>query len=228
MKRFESKKRRVLPGDFITTAPLRLQNNVVLDGKRIISTTIGLSDVSDDSVRVISLTSVYLPKIDDLVIGIIQYIHGNSWFADINSCYQGMLLGQDVFGRGSYPTKSEMEERLSKGDIIFAKIANSDRQREPLISIADQSLGKIDSGELVKISPAKIPRLIGKHGSMIQTIEGSTNATITVGQNGLVVVDCEESDGLLKAITAIRMVEEQAHLVNLTDKVKKMLEIKGV
>jgi len=205
-----------------------LQNNVVLEGKRIISTTIGLSDVSDDSVRVISLTGVYLPKIDDLVIGTIQYIHGNSWFADINSCYQGMLLGQDVFGRGSYPTKSEMEERLSKGDIIFAKIANSDRQREPLISIADQSLGKIDSGELVKISPAKIPRLIGKHGSMIQTIEGSTNATITVGQNGLLVVSCDETNGLLKALAAIRMVDEQAHLVNLTDKVKKMLESNGV
>ena len=228
MKRFESKKRHVLPGDFITTAPLRLQNNVVLEGKRIISTTIGLSDVSDDSVRVISLTGVYLPKIDDLVIGIIQHISGNSWFADINSCYQGMLLGQDVFGRGSYPTKSEMEERLSKGDIIFAKIANSDRQREPLISIADQSLGKIDSGELVKISPAKIPRLIGKHGSMIQTIEGSTNATITVGQNGLIVVSCDETNGLLKALAAIRMVDEQAHLVNLTDKVKKMLESNGV
>ena len=228
MKRFESKKRHVLPGDFITTAPLRLQNNVVLEGKRIISTTIGLSDVSDDSVRVISLTGVYLPKIDDLVIGTIQHISGNSWFADINSCYQGMLLGQDVFGRGSYPTKSEMEERLSKGDIIFAKIANSDRQREPLISIADQSLGKIDSGELVKISPAKIPRLIGKHGSMIQTIEGSTNATITVGQNGLIVVSCDETNGLLKALAAIRMVDEQAHLVNLTDKVKKMLESNGV
>ena len=228
MKKFESKKRHVLPGDFITTAPLRLQNNVVLEGKRIISTTIGLSDVSDDSVRVISLTGVYLPKTDDLVIGTIQYIHGNSWFADINSCYQGMLLGQDVFGRGSYPTKSEMEERLSKGDIIFAKIANSDRQREPLISIADQSLGKIDSGELVKISPAKIPRLTEKNGSMIETIEGSTNATITVGQNGLIVVSCDETNGLLKALAAIRMVDEQAHLVNLTDKVKKMLESNGV
>ena len=228
MKRFESKKRQVLPGDFITTAPLRLQNNVVLDGKRIIATTIGLSDVSDDSVRVISLTGVYLPKIDDLVIGIIQYISGNSWFADINSCYQGMLLGQDVFGRGSYPTTSEMKDRLDKGDIIYARIANSDRQREPLISIADRNLGKIDSGELIKISPTKIPRLIGKHGSMIQTIETSTNATLTVGQNGLIVVSCEETNGLLKALAAIRMVDEQAHLVNLTDKVKKMLESNGV
>ena len=228
MRKLESKKRHVLPGDFITTAPLRLQNNVVLEGKRIISTTIGLSDISDDSARVISLTGVYLPKIDDLVIGIIQYISGNSWFADINSCYQGMLLGHDVFGRGSYPTKNEMEERLTKGDIIFAKIANSDRQREPLISIADKSLGKIDSGELVKISPTKIPRLIGKHGSMIQTIEGSTNATITVGQNGLVVVACNETNGLLKALAAVRMVDEQAHIVDLTDRVKKMLKSNGV
>ena len=228
MKKLESKKRYVLPGDFITTAPLRLQGNVVLEGKRVIATTIGLSDVSTDNVRVISLTGIYMPKIDDLIIGTITSIAGNSWFANINSCYQGMLLGQDVFGRGSYPTKSEMEERLAKGDIIYAKIANSDRQREPLISIADQSLGKIDSGELVKISPTKIPRLIGKHGSMIQTIEGSTNATITVGQNGLIVVSCDETNGLLKALAAIRMVDEQAHLVNLTDKVKKMLESNGV
>jgi len=228
LKKFESKKRHVLPGDFITTAPLRLQDNVVLDGKRIISTAIGLSDIFDDSVRVIPLTGVYIPKTDDLVIGTITSIFGNSWFADINSCYQGMLLGQDVFGRGSYPTTSEMKERLDKGDIIYARIANSDRQREPLISIADKNLGKIDSGELTKISPTKIPRLIGKHGSMIQSIEASTNATMTVGQNGLIVVSCDETNGLLKALAAIRMVDEQAHLVNLTDKVKKMLESDGV
>jgi len=224
LKRFESKKRHVLPGDFITTAPLRLQNNVVLEGKRIISTTIGLSDVSDDSVRVISLTGVYLPKIDDLVIGTIQYIHGNSWFADINSCYQGMLLGQDVFGRGSYPTKSEMEERLSKGDIIFAKIANSDRQREPLISIADQSLGKIDSGELVKISPAKIPRLIGKHGSMIQTIEASTNISITVGQNGLIIFKYDNSAGLKNAIASIKMIAMTYEDANIEEKIQNILK----
>jgi len=228
LKNLGSKKRYVLPGDFITTAPLRLQDNVVLEGKRIIATTIGLSDVSTDSVRVISLNGIYIPKIDDLVIGTIQSIFGNSWFVDINSCYQGMLLAQDVFGRGSFPTKNEMKARLDVGDLIFARIANFDRQREPLISTADQNLGKIDSGELTKISPTKIPRLIGKHGSMIQTIEASTNATITVGQNGLIVVSCDETNGLLKALAAVRMVDEQAHIVDLTDKVKKMLETNGV
>jgi len=228
LRNFKDKKQYVIPGDVITTSPLRLRENVTLDGKRIIATSIGLTNIYDDSVRVIPLSAVYLPKIDDIVIGKIKSIFGNSWFADINSCYQGMLLGQDVFGRGSYPTTSEMKERLDNGDIIYAKIANYDRQREPLISIADQSLGKIDSGELVKISPTKIPRLIGKHGTMIQSIEASTNATMTVGQNGLIVVSCDETNGLLKALAAIRMVDEQAHLVNLTDKVKKMLESNGV
>ncbi len=228
MKNLESKKRYVLPGDTITTAPLRLHGNVTLDGKRILSTAIGLSDVSYDSVRVIPLSGVYLPKVDDLVIGLIKYIHGNSWFADINSCYEGMLLAKDVFGRGSNATLDEMKSSLDKSDLILARIANSDRTREPLLSISGQNLGKIDSGELVKISPTKIPRLIGKHGSMIQTIEASTNATITIGQNGLIVVSSNETNGLLKALAAIRMVEEQAHLANLTDKMKKMLESNGV
>ena len=228
MKNFGLKKRFVLPGDVLTTAPLRLERNVVLEGKKIISTTIGLSSVFNDSVKVIPLTGVYIPRIDDLVVGIIKTISGNSWFADINSCYQGMLLGQDVFGRGSYPTLNDMKERLGKSDLIFAKIVNYDRTREPLISINGQNLGKIDDGELIKISPAKVPRLIGKHGSMIQSIEESTGASITIGQNGWVVVSCEKTNGLLKAIMAIRMVEEQAHVIDLTEKVKKMLQSNGV
>ena len=223
MKNLDSKKRYVIPGDVITTAPLRLRENVALNGKRISATAIGLSDISYDSVRVISLSGIYLPKVDDLVIGMIKYIHGNSWFADINSCYEGMLLAKDVFGRGSNPQLNDMKARLDKSDLILARVANFDRRREPLLSIAGQNLGKIDSGELIKISPTKVPRLIGKHGSMIQTIEAATNANITIGQNGLIVLACDESNGLLKAHTAIRMVEEQAHLADLTEKVKKML-----
>ena len=227
MKNLESKKRYVLPGDVITTAPLRLRENVTLKGKRILATAIGLSDVSHDSVRVIPLTGVYIPKIDDLVIGKIKYIHGNSWFADINSCYEGMLLAKDVFGRGSNTTLSDMKTRLDKSDLILARIANYDRTREPLLSIAGQNLGKIDSGELIKISPAKIPRLIGKHGSMIQTIEAATNATVTIGQNGLIVLKCDNSAGLKKAIASIKMMDKALHDTNLMEKVQNLLDEKN-
>ena len=224
MKNLVTKKRYVIPGDVITTAPLRLEGNVVLDGKRIMATCMGLSDVSSDSVRVIPLAGVYLPKIDDLVLCTISLVSGSSWFADMNSCYQGMLLGQDVFGRGSYPTMEEMKARLDKGDLVYARIANSDRMREPLLSIMGENLGKIDSGELVKISPTKIPRLIGKHGSMIQTIEGATNATITVGQNGLIILKCDNSTGLKKSIMSIKMIGMTQHDANLEEKIQKFLD----
>ena len=62
---------------------------------------------------------------------------------------------------------------------------------------------------------------------MIQTIEMATNAAITIGQNGWVVVSCESPEGLLKAKKAIQMVDEKAHVANLTDQVKEMLESKG-
>ena len=64
---------------------------------------------------------------------------------------------------------------------------------------------------------------------MIQTIENGTNATITIGQNGRVVVFAVRKFqmGLLKAKKAIKMVDEQAHMANLTDKIKEMLESKS-
>ena len=224
MRNFKDKKQYVIPGDVITTSPLRLRENVMLDGKRIIATSIGLTNIYDDSVRVIPLSAVYLPKIDDIVIGKIKSIFGNSWFADINSCYEGMLLGQDVFGRGTSPTMSDMKSRLDIGDLICAKIANFDRSREPLISIADHNLGKIDSGELVKISPPKIPRLIGKHGSMIQTIESSTDTSITIGQNGLIVLKSESGSNLDKIIKVFKMLDSTTDDSNMDEKIQKILD----
>jgi len=224
LRNFKDKKQYVIPGDVITTSPLRLRENVTLDGKRIIATSIGLTNIYDDSVRVIPLSAVYLPKIDDIVIGKIKSIFGNSWFADINSCYEGMLLGQDVFGRGSSPTMSDMKSRLDIGDLICAKIANFDRSREPLISIADHNLGKIDSGELVKISPPKIPRLIGKHGSMIQTIESSTDTSITIGQNGLIVLKSESGSNLDKIIKVFKMLDSTTDDSNMDEKIQKILD----
>ena len=79
---------------------------------------------------------------------------------------------------------------------------------------------------MVKISPSKVPRLIGKKGSMIQMIEMATDAAVTIGQNGWVVISCESPEGLLKAKKAIEMVNEKAHVANLTDQIKDMLQIK--
>jgi exosome complex component RRP4 len=204
----ENKRKYVIPGDVVTTGPFRPEQNVVLDGNKIVSTTIGISEIYDDSVKVISHTSL-------------------SWELDINSCYVGFLPAQDVFGRDFSAHADELSSKLKAGDLVAARIANFDRTRDPLVTIADRDLGKIESGDLITISPSKVPRLIGKRGTMIQTIETATDAVITIGQNGWVVVSCENPEGLLKAKKAIQMVNEQAHVANLTDQVKEMLESKG-
>ena len=223
----ENKRKYVIPGDIVTTGPYRPEQNVILDGNKIVSTTIGISEIYDDSVRVIPLTGKYIPKINDLVIGKVISHTSLSWELDINSCYVGFLPAQDVFGRDFSAHADELTSKLKSGDLVAARIANFDRTRDPLVTISDRDLGKIDSGDLVEISPSKVPRLIGKRGTMIQAIEMATNAAITIGQNGWVVVSCDTPEGLLKAKKAIQMVDEKAHVANLTDQVKEMLESRG-
>ena len=223
----KEKKRYVIPGEVIVSGPYRAEQNTVMEGDKIIATSIGLSDIHDGSVRVIPLTGGYYPKDDDLVIGKIISHSAMSWEVDINSCYSGMLPATDVFGRDFSSHSDDLSSKLRNGDLIATRIVNSDKTRDPLLTISGRELGKIDSGELIEISPSKVARLIGKRGSMIQMIEGETHAQITIGQNGLIVVSCEDSDGLLKAIKAIDLVEEKAHVANLTDQISDMLELKS-
>ena len=221
------KKRHVIPGEVIISGSYRAEQNTVMDGNKILATTIGLSDIHDGSVRVIPLTGGYYPKDDDIVIGKIISHSAMSWEVDINSCYSGMLPASDVFGRDFSSHSDDLTSKLGKGDLIVTRIVNSDKTRDPLLTISGRELGKIDSGELVYISPSKVASLIGKRGSMIQMIESGTNAQITIGQNGLIVISCDDSDGLLKAIKAVDLVEEKAHVANLTDQISEMLELKS-
>jgi len=60
---------------------------------------------------------------------------------------------------------------------------------------------------------------------MIQTIEQATQTRILIGQNGIVVVTGRNADSTQLAIRAIRMVEEEAHTSNLTQRIKTLLNV---
>ena len=210
----------VLPGDVIVTGDYRPEQNVILEGNKLMSTAIGFSEIKDDLVTVTPLTGLYTPKTDDLVIGKIVSHNALSWQVDINSYYSGILTASDIFGKDYSPSRDDLSLKLKTGDIILARIANVN-SRDPLITIIGENLGKIDSGELIKISPTKIPRLTG---SMIQTIEASTNATITVGQNGLIILKCDNSTGLKKSIASIKMIGMAQYDANLEQKIQKFLD----
>ena len=210
----------VLPGDVIVTGDYRPEQNVILEGNRLMSTATGFSEIKDDLVTVTPLTGLYTPKTDDLIIGKIVSHNALSWEVDINSYYSGILTASDIFGKDYSPSRDDLSLKLKTGDIILARIANVN-SRDPLITITGENLGKIDSGELIKISPTKIPRLTG---SVIQTIEASTNATITVGQNGLIILKCDNSTGLKKSIASIKMIGMAQHDANLEEKIQRFLD----
>jgi len=118
-----------------------------------------------------------------------------------------------------------MGRQLAIGDLITARIIVFDRTRDPMLTIQDKDLGKIPRGEFLKISATRVPRLIGKRGSMIQTIEQATQTRVLIGQNGIVVVTGRNPEGIKLAVRAIRMVEEEAHTSNLTQRVKVLLNV---
>jgi len=217
----------VTPGDVIITGSYVPEQNAILDGDKIMSTAIGFYEIEDNRVNVIPLTGLYTPKIDDLIIGKVISHNALSWDIDINSYYTGMLPASDIFGREYSSSKDDLSLKLSVGDIISTRIIKAGGSRGPLLSISGQNLGKIDSGELIKTSPTKAPHLIGKHGSMIQTIEASTNATITIGRNGLIVLKCDDSTGLKKAVESIKMMNETLHNTNLEQKIQNILDGKN-
>src|SRR6185503_19768954 len=100
-----------------------------------------------------------------------------------------------------------------------------DRTRDPMLTIQEKDLGKISNGEFLKISSTRVPRLIGKRGSMIQTIEQATQTRILNGQNGILLVTGKNDEGIALAFKAIKLVEEEAHTSNLTQKVKDLLNV---
>ena len=212
----------VIPGDIIVTGDYRPEQNVILEGNRLISTATGFSEIKDDLVTVTPLTGLYTPKTDDLVIGKIVSHNALSWEVDINSYYSGILIASDIFGKDYSPSRDDLSLKLIIGDIILARIANVNT-RDPLLTIAGENLGKIDSGELIKISPSRIPRLLGKHSSIIQTIEASTNISITVGQNGLIIFKYDNSTGLKNAIASIKMIAMTYEDVNIEEKIQNIL-----
>jgi len=221
----EIKRKYVVPGDKIVEGNFRPLMNVIKTGNAIIATRIGIAEAGRDGIKVIPLSGVYIPRVNDIVIGKITDHSSLSWEVDINSCFSAHLPAQDVFGRDFSPARDDMNRQLATGDLITARIIAFDRTRDPMLTVQDKDLGKIPRGELLKISATRVPRLIGKRGSMIQTIEQATQTRIMIGQNGIIVVMGKHLDGTQLAIRAIKMVEEEAHMSNLTQRIKILLNV---
>ena len=215
-------RKQVIPGDVIARGNHRYGSYIEKRGDEYVALRVGLAEVGRDGVKLNPLTGSYLPRAEDEVIGKVVDMNGFGWVVDIDACFDGFLPASFVFGREFSPATHDLSSKFKVGDMIGARIESSERSRDPQLSIRGHGYGKIDSGEIVKISPTKVPRLIGRRGAMINLISEKTGCDIRVGQNGVVVIN-GTPEGMAKSLKAVEMVNEEAHAADLMSKMEAFL-----
>jgi exosome complex component RRP4 len=171
-----------------------------------------------DIVRVIPLKGKYIPLTGDLVIGIVRELSANGWVIDINSPYQAFLpLLENPESKGK-----KINEILDLGDSVIAKILNIDPKMKVTLTMKDKVCRIIRFGRIVAINPARVPRVIGKKGSMIKTLKSELGVQIVVGQNGLIWLSGDRRK-ISIAEEAIYIIEEEAHTEGLTDRITEFI-----
>ena len=189
-------------------------------GDKIIALRLGVIEESNNLIKIIPISGVYIPRRGNVVVGKVTDITFNGWIIDIDSPISSFL---PVMECPRYLNKNDLSEFLDIGDLVIAKIDSVKRKGVDL-TIKLKGLGKIDKGLLIKINPSKVPRVIGKEGSMINLIKQETGCEITVGQNGYVWINGKNYEGELFAKKAILLVAEQALMNGLTDRIKEWFE----
>ncbi len=222
-KALKNEKEVVLPGDSIIESMDYLPGkNTFRDGNAIVSKRIGLVYFKGRVIEVIPLAGVYTPNVGDMVIGEVKEVQHSGWIVDVCSPYEAFL---PLSGVREFvdPGKMDMSRIYAKGDIIYGKISLVSPANSIHITMQDQKARKFDGGRVVKINSVKVPRLIGKMGSMINLIKDKTGCRISVGQNGLVWLQGENEN---LAVKVIKTIEEKSHSEGLTNYIEKLLEKK--
>jgi exosome complex component RRP4 len=219
-----SDKQIVVPGEVLAEGDYRIGENVYRNGKTILATMVGIARVEEDKVSVIALHGFYMPMVGDVVIGIVEDVGVTHWLVDINAPYPGVLRASEAFGRAFDPTRHELLDELKIGDVLIAKILSFDRTHDPVLTLNESGLGKVKDGVVVSLTPSKIPRLIGRKGSMLSIIQQKTGCQIVVGQNGMVLAKSQDKRMEDLVIKIIKLIEREAHTSGLTNRVAKLLD----
>jgi len=210
----------VIPGEFLGDG--KSYYGTYEENGKVYSKFLGIPQQRGIGFMVIPLAGAYTPKVGDKVIGIINEIQVSGWTVDINCPWIGYMPLAEAVTEFVDISRTDISRYFDVGDIVYCKIQNVTKSMSIQVTMKDHGLKKLIGGVLIKITSSKVPRLIGRGGSMINLIKDKTGTIITVGQNGLVWVKGER---VSKAIEAILTVEKESHTIGLTDKISEMLNI---
>lgn len=212
-----------VPGEILATGMDYLPGaGTYREGENIHAGRLGLVSIEGRAIRLISLSGKYLPKRGDTIIGKVGDVAFSGWRVGMNCAYTAMLSIVEATSE-FIPKGADLTRYLDVGDYIIAKITNVTSQVLVDLTMKGPGLKKLPPGRIIEANTNKVPRIIGKQGSMVGMIKQSTDCRILVGQNGLVWIQGEPANELI-AVDAIRMIERESHISGLTDRVKEFLE----
>lgn len=214
------KRELVLPGELLDVKNLRPGVGTFYENGKIYASLLGIKKVRAGYINVITLGGKYIPRVDDVVVGIVIDIGPSHWLIDINSPYLATLHVNEVLWRVEF---GDTAKYLNVNDVILCNILTVDEVKRVQVTMKDRSLKKLTEGQIVEISPSKVPRVIGKKGSMISLIKNYTGCRMFVGQNGRIWLD-GDTDSMIPAVQSIKMIEEESQIHGLTDAVENLLK----
>ena len=187
---------------------------------KIYAEVLGILNANSNYINVVPLKGRYDPIENDFVIGIVEEPMASSWLVDINAAYPALLHVNEVPWDVDF---GETERYLNHGDSIMAKVLQVDQEKKLQITLNDRNLYKIKGGQIIEVEPSKVPRIIGKKGSMISLLKKYTKCRIFVGQNGRIWIDGDD-DGMKKVMDTIKMIEDESLSYGLTNRIEELLK----
>ena len=223
MPLFYEKKQLVTPGDLLAEGDYVSGDSTYKENEKIYANRLGLVDYDGKRVHVVALKAFYIPVPGDTVIGKVVETSPGGWTIDIKAPHPARLRASDVVERSFKPETTDLPSIFDVGDLIIANVVAYDRTQDPVLTVRESGLGKIVRGQLVEVTPTKIPRIIGRQGSMVGMIKKETGCQMTIGQNGLVLISGRTAEDERLAVMALRKIEKESHTSGLTDRVTEMI-----
>jgi exosome complex component RRP4 len=221
---FYEKKQLVAPGDLLAEGDYVPGDSTYKQNGKIYACRLGLVDYDGRRVHVVALKAFYIPVPGDTVIGKVVETTPGGWVIDIKAPQPARLRASDVVERSFKPETTDLPSIFDVGDLIIAKVVAYDRTRDPQLTVREPGLGKIVRGQLIEVTPTKIPRVIGRQGSMVGMIKRETGCQLTIGQNGLILISGRSPKDERLAVMALRKIEAESHTSGLTDRVTEMIK----
>jgi len=218
------KKEIVTPGEIISRGDEFLPGDWTMkSGENIIATRLGVVEKSDKIIKIIPISGVYIPRRGNTVIAEVKDIVNAGWQVEVGGPYPAFLPLRECPG---FIETYEMEGVYGIGDLIVTKIFNVGRTSVDLTMKSRErgSFGKIREGIVFRVNAHRVPRIIGKEGSMIQLIKDASKCNITVAQNGIIWIVGEKIEDQTFARKAVEYIVENVTAEGLTEKVEQWLK----